>query len=468
MTDVNKSNTRKINSFREAFALYAPPPRDMTGKVGVEVEMPLYRPGPAKPQIPSAEDMQKIQQDLQAREFDAQLEPSGVLEYASPAEELAKVPALARRIQKDLKDFERAAACTGYAAAPFCVLPTTTRAEAWENMVSRERLQASLAAMPQLFPRDTLDLPLLTAGVQVSFSPKDADEMLRMMYRAYALSPLLMAAMNSFTGYIGNDPGREDILLRPKRNDGYGSAGGIAESFLKSETGTDLIRNHIEAVFQATMHYAVGLQGEVILSTKENPLTFEKLIAMGLNTQTNYEIAESFLYNDIKICNLRRGGAAVGKRMEVRPADFGAHQAVSTLLLAAALVPDGETAKAFERLLGDYGFTGSPVSDAALFLSSRKAAVEHGGKFMDVAFGTGRLRDFAADVAGLVTAHYAGQRLDAEVSRVAEILLTGECDAKKMSDLSLIDIATALQAKRAGNQDLICSRNSSRRSSSLR
>jgi hypothetical protein len=315
-------------------------------------------------------------------------------------------------------------------------------------MVSRERLQVSLKAMQEIFDENTLRLPMLTSGVQTSFSPKDAEEMFRMTYRAYALTPLLMAACNSFSGFIVNEEERIDYLPRGKYYLGYGDAGGISPAFLTSENGAEFIRNHIAEVFRAPMHFAYDLEGGLIPASKGNRITFEKLCEQGLNTQSNFELAESFLYNDVKICNLRdEKGQVLGKRMEVRGADSGIDQPVMAVLLAATLVPDGPAAEAFDALLRDYGFTGNPKADAELFLSSRKAAVENGGKFMDVPFGTGRLMDFAQEVAGIIVNACDGSVPGRDMARLLDVLMTGNCDGKIFAEKcpSLKDAAALMQ-----------------------
>jgi hypothetical protein len=439
MTDVIRTKTAFISTPEEARALYAPPPAAFTGKIGLEVEMALYRGASNGPAIPDAATMQALQARLKAEGFDAQLEASGVLEYASPPAKLADVSKLAAAARGDIAVFERAAAEAGYARAPFCVLPTTTTEDALQKRVSRERLEASLATLQESFPAGTVNVPLLTTGVQTSFSPKDEGELFRMTARAYALTPLIYAAMNSSAGFAGNDPGRRDEQLRGKYYEFYGPSGGIAQSFLKSATPEDFIQNHIKAVFDAPMFFAYDKEGKLLRPQKGELFTFRSLINKGLNTQSNYELAESFIYNDVKVCNLRdEAGAVVGKRVEVRAADSGLHQPFSMLLLTAALVPDGPSAARFDALLKDYGFTGAPPADAGLLTEARRAAVEHGGAFMDVAFGrnpaSGRprsLRDFAADVAGIVSTHYAEDKpAGPDVAKLCDILLTGDCDAR--------------------------------------
>lgn len=439
MTDVQKTNTRKISTPADALGLYAPPPVEYTGKLGVEVEIPLIDARAGAPNVPTPDVMQRIQTALQGKGYDAQLEPAGVLEYASPATTPAGIAKLVSQIKNDLDVFTSAAAGEGLTRVPFSIVPTTTEQDALDKTVSRPRLQVSIGAMKEIFPPNTLRLPLLTAAVQTSFSPKDADEMFDMANRAYLLTPLLMAACNTFSGYVVNEEDRKNEIPRAKYYQGYGRAGGLSEAFLKATNGAEFIQNHIREVFQAPMHFAYDLDGNLFPASKEKPITFEGLIAQGLNTQSNYELAESFLYNDIKICNLRdEQGAVIGKRMEVRGADSGLDQPIMAALLTTAIVPKGAAADAFDNLVKQYGFTGCPKEDAPLLKAAREAAVNHNGKFMDVPFGkdpqTGEarsLREFAADVAGIVAKRYETEpQLSADVSRLVDVLLTGNCDAK--------------------------------------
>ena len=449
MTDVQKNKTKKISTLAEALALYTPPPAEFANKIGVEVEMPLMKPGALKPALPKAEEMQALQDLLKKKGFDAQLEPSGVVEYAGAPFDLKDKIKLISQMKTDIAVFDAAIADAGFTRSPFSIVPTTTKEEALGNMVSRERLQASLKAMQEIFDENTLRLPMLTSSVQTSFSPENNDQMFRMMYRAYALSPLLMAATNSSSGFVVNEDERLPYIPRAKYYLGYGDAGGVSPAFLNASNGEELIRNQVAAVFKAPMHFAYSEDGSVIPSTKNDLLTFEKLIERGLNTQSNYELAETFLYNDVKIANLRDAtGAVVGKRMEVRGADSGVDQPLMSILLTAALIPDGKAADQFDALLKDYGFTGNPKQDAALFVNSRAAVVDNGNKFMDVAFGTGRLMDFAADVAGIIVNAYDGQVPAKDMERLVDVLMTGNTDAKIFAEKfpTLADVTAYLQA----------------------
>jgi hypothetical protein len=470
MTDVQKTNLKKISSFEDALPLYAPPPKRYTGKIGAEVEMPLVKPGLSKPALPTALEMQALQKKMKDMGYDAQLEPAGVIEYASPALQNDDVAALLRAVKKDIAVFDKAANDEGFTRPQFSIVPTTTREEALGNMVSRERLQVSLKAMQEIFDENTLRLPMLTSSVQTSFSPEDPEQMFRMVKRAYALTPLLMASCNASSNYIMDEDKKLDYLPRGKYYLGYGEAGGVSPAFLKSSTGDEFIRNHIEAVFNAPMHFAYNAEGGLIPASKENRITYAKLVEQGLGTQSNYELAETFLYNDVKICNLRdEAGKAIGKRMEVRGADSGYDQPVMAILLTAALVPDGKAADDFDALLKDYGFTGNPKQDADLYLKSRDAAVNNGGKFMDVTFGTGRLRDFAADVAGILVNAYDGKIPAKDMERLTDVLMTGNCDGKIFAEkfANLAEVTASMQKAAAVTaQPLMEAKNSSRKAAS--
>lgn len=438
MTDVKNNKNNLIETPADAQRLYVFA-QEQGGRIGLEVEMALYQPRATGVGIPQAAEMVSMQTVLRDQGYDAQLEAAGVLEYASPPMLLTDIAEMAARVTLDLELFESTAARQGYRRAPFSILPTTTLTEAFNKRVPRERLDVAINALKDFYGPCVLPIPLLTTGVQASFSPQNADEMFAMAKRGYALTPLLIAAMNSGTGYVENKTQRADIHQRSAYYEPYGSSAGIAQSFTQAHTAEEYIRQHIEAVFDAPMFFCYDHDGTLLPSAKGNVLTFRDLAARGLNTQSNYELAESFLYNDIKICNLRDGeGHVIGKRLEVRAPDSGLHQPLSVLLLTAALVPSGPTATAFEALLADYGFTGDPVTDAPLLHAARHAAVHHDGRFMDVDFGrdpvTGAarsLRDLAADVAGLLSAHYAAEKsLQPALSKLTDILLTGNCDAK--------------------------------------
>jgi hypothetical protein len=441
MTDVNKNSLDLIHCEQDALKLYAPPPRHHTGGIGLEVEMPLYRPNASGGMdIPPPQTLTRMQSDLKAQGYDAQLEAAGVLEYASRPVPIARVADLIAAAQEDVARFKDRARQDGYTRAEMCILPTTTRRQALDNLVPRERLQAALKAITETMHPLVLNVPLLTTGTQVSFAPEDMAQLHRMLTRAYILTPLIMAAMNSHSGYAGGEAQRQDVHLRGEYYAYHGSRGGIAESVLLAENSEDFTRRHIRSIFDSPMLFAYGPEGKLITPSPGQVLTFRSLIERGLNTRSNYELAESFQYHDVKVCNLRDAdGQVVGKRLEVRACDSGPHQAASLLLLTAALIPDGPGAVALEKLLHDYGFTGQLRRDASLLLQARQAAVYHEGKFMDIAFGqdpkTGAkrsMRDFAADVAGVLCDCYADQpAVQKHLSHLVDILLTGDCDAKK-------------------------------------
>lgn len=448
MTDVNKHNTTLVSDRAAARTLYAPPPQELTNHVGVEVEMALFRPGQNKPEIPSADAMQTMQKNLRQRGYNAMLEPSGVLEFASEPRRVENAAALVKEVDASTQVFEGEMEQHGFQRSPFSIMPTTTVKQALFNIVARERLPVLLEGMKDVYGEKAAVYGMLTTSVQTSFSPRDEDEMFRMAYRGYALTPLLFAAMNNGSGFVNNEPERQDSHLRGATQH-FGTASGTAPSFLASSNAQEFVDNHIDSVFKAKMYFAYELDGTLVRPEKNQYFTFEGLAEKGLNTRANYELAETFIYNDIKICKFRAGDV-VGSRVEVRAADSGYHQPASTLLLTAALVPDGPTASKFEDVLKRYGFTGDPKQDADLFINSRQAAVHHGGKFMDVAFGTGSMRDFAGDVRDLVAEHFKSQGVDRQLGTLNDLLTHGTPDAKAHREKfsTLQEVTGFLQSER--------------------
>ncbi|HEX2752500.1 MAG TPA: hypothetical protein VHP34_05230, partial [Alphaproteobacteria bacterium] len=249
MTDVVKTKSDRIHSEAEARRLYTAPPKAFTGKAGLEVEMALYRPGQTRPDIPDAKTLMALHAELKARGHDAQLEASGVLEYASPPENLGRIADLVAKIKSDIADFEEAAAQKGFARAPMSILPTTTVEQALDNKISRERLEASLQVIAEVLDPSLIRVPLLTTGVQTSFSPDSMEELFRMTNRGYALTPLLIAAMNSSPAHVENDPARLNHHLRGDFYNAYGASGGLSQAFLKATDPESFIQNHIKSVF---------------------------------------------------------------------------------------------------------------------------------------------------------------------------------------------------------------------------
>lgn len=439
MTQVSNTETSKILSFEDAAALYAPPPAEMTGKMGIEHEMFLLQ---SKRKMVGPRKMTALQNILKTRGLDAQLEAASVLEYAGPAFALTDIPALLRHARDEISQFRLAANQIGCRHVPLPLLPHATLAYAKSKMNDRPRLQTGIAALSQVSPHGAVAIALLTAGTQVSFSPSDNDQLFRMVFRGYALTPLILAAMNGDIGFSENEVLRKNHHIRANAYSAYGNAGGISQAFLNARDGDSFIKNHYDEVIHTPMYFAYAPNGALSPSTSEHVHRFAEL-PVHMKTRSNYELAESFMYHDIKVCNLRdQTGHVVGKRLEVRGADSGLHQDQTMPLLTAALIPDGPTANKFAALLGEFGFTGNPADDANLLCEARYNAVYHRGKFMNVAFGRHprtrepkHLMDFAAQVATLLENHYAPQASDPHVrmalSKLTRLLRTGQSDAAR-------------------------------------
>ncbi len=450
MTDVNKKNSELISSFKDALALFKPSPSSMTNKMGVEIEMGMFSSeNENQIIIPTSLEVEKIKKALEKRGQMVQLEAAGVIEYASNPVSVDQPIKLLKEMKKDLEVFEEEIQKQGFKRSPVSILPSVTIEDAMAVRSSRERLNIALSTVPNIFKPEALTIPLLTTAIQASFSPTDKEAMFRMAKRAYALTPLLMLVTNSHTGFLKNNPIRQNKHFRGKGYDCHEASGGIADSFLKSSNGDEWVKNHIKSIFDIPMYFACNKDGSTftaangnpVTSTKRNPLTFRKLIKEGLNTISNFHLAESFMYNDVKICNLSdEFGKVAGKRLEVRAADSGLHQPEDLILLTSALIPDGETAIAFEALLKKYGFTGDPTQDTEFLLGARNAVVENWDHaWKEGNFGKGKMTDFSRDLANIMEDHYINSSddisaIEKPLSRLLNDLRSCESDATRLAN----------------------------------
>ena len=85
-----------------------------------------------------------------------------------------------------------------------------------------------------------------------------------------------------------------------------------------------------------------------------NAKSVEELKALGLNTRSNYDLAETFVYTDYKVCNIRNSeGKPIGKRVEVRGFDAGELGALAAVPFCHALLRDPAGRGAVQGLLAD-------------------------------------------------------------------------------------------------------------------
>ncbi len=402
MTEVRKDDTTLIHSPADILDLYQgnglTPPRQT---IGMETEISLYARD-AKGQLrgATAAECATLVELLKAEGYPAQLEMASALEYASPAFRVIELARLNTTVQDGWERFTRAVAAAGLSVGT-AQLPFATLDSARENLVDRERARGLVEGMARFKHPSFLKVTLLCTSTQVSVSYADSADLYNVLATGYALSPVIFALFANHPAFI--EGGRDARKEHPRAAwyGDFGAVGGIPDSFLQAKDGDNFIRRHAEQVFNNDMLFYYDATGEVVWP--EHPLPFRDLAALGLNTRSNFDLAESFLYHDLKVCNIRdEDGIATGKRVEFRGFDSGELGALTAPGFICLLLRDPEAAAQLQGLLQTYGMTPDCDDFAANLVASRQAVAHHGGKFLDVPYGRGNLKDFCAELAEIL------------------------------------------------------------------
>lgn len=445
MTDVRKDNTALIHSIEDAVPLYAgnglPACRQT---IGMETEISLYREMPDGTHAgASARECFDLLEPLRAEGQAPQLEMASALEYASPPFRITDLARMNRQVREDYAVFLGAIGKAGLKTGS-SQLPFATLASARDNLVDRERARGLVEGMRRFKPEAFLKVTLLCTSTQVSISYADSRDLYRILATGYALSPVIFALFANHPAFI---EGGRDVRAEHPRAVWYGQfgeVGGIPDSFLQATGGDDFIRRHAQQVFANNMLFYYDENGAVVWP--ESPLPFAALAERGLNTRSNYDLSESFLYHDLKVCNIRdETGAATGKRVEFRGFDGGPVSTLSAHAFVGLLLGDTETYDRLQGLLLAYGMTPDCEDFRDNLIASRHAAAHHGGAYMNVRYGRGRLDAFCRELAAvLLLAAERQPDAAAPLHPLIEIARTGQSLAKAAA-AATPDYAAALQ-----------------------
>lgn len=402
MTDVRNDNTTLIHCIDEVLPLYAGNGLAADKQtIGMETEISLYRHNAdGSLSGASAKECAALVGDLKAKGYTAQLEMASAVEYASNAYRVSDLATMSRDVRNDYAVFRKHIDDAGLHTAS-AQLPFATLDSARANLVDRDRARGLVEGMQRFKPQEFLKVTLLCTSTQVSVSYSDADDLYRTLCTGYALSPVIFALFANHPAFI---EGGVDVRKEHPRAAWYGAfgdVGGVPASLLSATDGADFIRRHAQQVFNNDMLFYYDQQGEIVWP--EKPLPFAALAELGLNTRSNYDLSESFLYHDLKVCNIRdENGVATGKRVEFRGFDSGALSTLTAHAFVGILLRDEKANAELQGLLMTYGLTPDCEDFAHNLVASRAAVAQHGGKYLDVAYGRGTLREFCADLSDIL------------------------------------------------------------------
>lgn len=318
-------------------------------------------------------------------------EAAGVIEYASSPYPVTNLDELIVQAMDAENRIRQAAAESGLCVLPCSVPPFTTLAEAEQKMIGRERVVDMVGAVRSLLHPDALRVGFLTASGQVSLTYSDPNDLYPTLYRGTALSSALIALFASDTGRADGQfycDHIRSVFYRayPTHNLGI-------PAYLKDvKDGKELIQRHIEEICSAPLLYYYDQAGK--MQEGSLTLTFNALASMGLQTETNFVLAESFLYPDIKFKPLPSGK----RRLEFRTPDSGPNHMAAATALVGRILGTEEGTRAFDQLLKQFGFKGNFVADYDLLTRTRASCVERIGDLDRSQFGTGTMREFQTAV----------------------------------------------------------------------
>jgi hypothetical protein len=431
MSDVNPQDRRKIEHIDDVIGLYSGAGKD--SKTGFEIEIAFFDPASAD-LSPMSVAQNKVVRHAVNDKMGAELvrnEPtSDVLETGSDAFHLNALRRVMDDGNKNITAIADQTRAIGLKRSYFQELPDRTAAQLLSHIVDVPRYQAFFNP-PRADMMGIAAYFAVSKSNQVSVSYSDPDHLLDNVRRLYFLAPFLYMIADNSSGFDQGKPfsGHAGMHHRAALAD----RGGVPPYVFTAKTGADYILAHIHHVMNNRLYVYYDEEGTLHRLPAGTWWSFDKeLKERGLNTATNYFFAQSILWPDVKISPLRdKKGEIYNHRYEARMFGVGFHQHQSALLIVAGLAANPLFAQRTDQLLADFGFDMRDPDAARKNLdTSYKNAREHGGKFMDIAYGTGRMLDFGKAFAALLEDAYTGAGFDEELSPILQICRSGCTDAK--------------------------------------
>lgn len=434
MTDVRNDDFTLINSIDDVVPLYRGNGQaEHEQYIGFETEIFVYRKGEdGQPKGATARECAELVQHLKTRGLEPQLEMASAVEYASPAFPVTETAKLNSTIARAWQAYKQGIEDAGFKTNDAALAPFVTLDSAKDNLVDRDRARGLVKGMDLFKAPEFLKVTLLCTSTQVSLSYASPDDLRDTLTTGYALTGAIFGVFANYPAFIEGKDERLTANPRAAFYEAFGKDGGIPQSLLQSTDGEDFIRRHAQQVFKTEMLFYYDQQQNLVWP--EKPVKFEDLQKIGLNTRSNYDLAETFIYTDYKVCNIRNAeGTPIGKRVEVRGFDAGELGAHAAVPFCHALLRDPAGRSAVQGLLADYGLLPDQDGWQERLLVARHNAACHGGKFLDVPFGTrpdgsdGNLKDFARDLGQILKAYTArNPELAGALAPVIEICETGK------------------------------------------
>lgn len=430
MSGVKTSDNKPISDIADVYDLYTGIGADES-RSGIEVELGFF-----DPETDDQKPMDVCQNEsVKGRALDG---ASNVWVRQEPTAETLEANSIAARyqnrtkvlddIQDKLKILTQAAQDVGVKRSYFQELPNASAELLLSQVVNVERYQ-------QFFNPPRADMTGIAAyfsvckSNQVSVSYTNPDHLLDNVRRLYFLAPFFFLLSDNSSAFsegkaVSYQPG---MHYRKFLND----KGGYVPYIFSAASGEEFIVSHIEHVMRNPLYVFYDENNVLQRIPSGTWSSFNELKERGLNTPTNYFFAETILWPDVKIAALKdENDEPYGHRFEARMIGVGAWQHQAMYLVITELAHNQNYAGAVNALLARYGLSVQNTEAEALLANAYDQACNHGNKFFDIPYGTGRMQDFAKEFADITEQAFEGKGFDDALEPLLRICQTELTDAK--------------------------------------
>ncbi|MCK5296672.1 MAG: hypothetical protein KAJ75_07255, partial [Alphaproteobacteria bacterium] len=324
MTHVKSGQDQLVEKPEDVIDMYMGTGEDFQDlKIGAEIETIYYDPDSPDMSMMNKEQSAQFREELDKLDIENALEScSNCIETPTSAVPNTQLEQLFKQQDRFMAEKVRIASSLGVRMCPFTPNPFTTAEEGWDNIVPRERFQMMLPILKHNFGRNGLLYTFNTVPLHASISYKDTDHLWNCLRRGFYLTPFFYAISENSSPYTEANATPKTTHSSMEYCTKLGIHGGIPDYFYKCTGGEEYIKATINATFDRPMMGYFNKEGKQVNFPDLQMLTFRELQDMDLGTYSNYTLAESTVWPDIKIASIRdKDGTPVGKRMETRMFD---------------------------------------------------------------------------------------------------------------------------------------------------
>lgn len=433
MSEVKATDATLIHSADDVLDLY-------TGvddvRAGIEVEMAFFNPQDADL------DTMSLPQNRVLKNAAAAVDPSHDWVHNEPTAELLEVASVAAGldgvcgvlddINRKIGILSRKALGLGLKRSYFQELPEKTADDLLSRIVDVERYKVMYAPY-RADMKACVEYFAVCKSNQVSVGYPDMEKGFSDIRRLYFMAPFLFLLTDNSSAFSQGQyfSGHAGMELRWRGlTEGRG---GLPPHLFTARTGEEFFAQHVDHVMNNPLFMYYDLEGQLQrVPSGDWSVTFNTLKSRGLNTASNYYLAQSLMWPDVKIAALKDdAGDVYAHRYEARMFGVGVHQHQTAFLVVSLLAFRPDLAVRLDKLLARYGFDASDTEEAqALLLQSYAAARSHNGAFFTIAYGSGQMSDFARDFADLIEPVAYAHGLEEEVQPLLTICRSGCTDGK--------------------------------------